>query len=91
LAQKLSGDALSASAKAELHAGIAAGAVPKLENLRQDWSRMSTQNARLAYNLALFAVDTMLEQYANYGLRNMIHNPALLGQATAGVDKALGL
>lgn len=91
LAQKLSGDALGPATHAELMQRIAAGGIPKLENLQQDWSRLSAQNARLAYSLALLAVDTLMDQYANYGLRNILHNSAMLAQVTAGVDKALGL
>jgi len=90
LAQKLSGDTLSAAARADLQDKIRDGAVPKLENLGQNWSHMNAQNARLAYNLALAAADALLENYANAGLRNMLRNPEMLTPATAGVDKALG-
>jgi len=90
LAQKLSGDTLSAAARADLQDKIRDGAIPKLENLGQNWSHMNAQNARLAYNLALAAADALVENYANVGLRNMLRNPEMLGPATAGVDKALG-
>ncbi len=90
LAQKLSGDTLSAAARADLQDKIRDGAIPRLENLGQNWSRMSAQNARLAYNLALAAADALVENYANAGLRNMLRNPEMLGPATEGVDKALG-
>jgi len=91
LAQKLSGAVLSAVAREELTAAIRRGAVPKLENLGQNWSRMSAQNARLAYNLALAAADTLVDNYAAYGLQNLLRNPEMLQQATAQIDKALGL
>lgn len=90
LAQQLSGDTLSAGARAEMRDRIRDGAIPKLEDLGADWSRMSPQNARLAYNLALAAADALAENYASYGLRNLLRNPGMLRSVTAGVDKALG-
>jgi hypothetical protein len=90
LAQKLSGDTLSASVRADLRDKIRGGAIPKLENMGQNWSRLNAQNARLAYNLALAAADALVEDYANAGLRNMLRNPEMLTSATAGVDRALG-
>lgn len=91
LAQKLSGAVLSSIARDELRTAIRSGAIPKLENLGQNWSRMSAQNARLAYNLALAATDTLVDDYAAYGLRNLLRNPDMLQQATAQIDKTLGL
>lgn len=91
LAQKLSGDTLSAQALAELRRSIASGAVPKLENLGQNWSGLSEKSARLAYNLSLAAADALVENYSNYGIPNLLRNPGMLRQVTSGVDKALGL
>lgn len=91
LAQKLSGDTLSAAARQELQEKVRAGALPRLEKMGQDWSHLSGEHARLAYNLALAAADVLAENYANYGLRNVLRNPELLQHVTAGIDKALGL
>jgi hypothetical protein len=91
LAQKLSGDALSSGARQQLRSVIGSGAVPKLENISQNWSSMSAENARIAYNLALAAADALFENYASYGIRNLLHNPQMLQQITSGLDKALGL
>jgi hypothetical protein len=91
LAQKLSGDTLSRIAKQELEERIRAGTLPKLEKMGQDWSHLSGEHARLAYNLALAAADVLVENYSNYGLRNVVRNPEMLQQVTAGIDKALGL
>jgi hypothetical protein len=91
LAQRLSGDSLSQAARQQLRSVIGSGAVPKLENISQNWSQMSPEHARLAYNLALFAADVLFENYANYGIRNLLHNPQMLQQITPGLDKALGL
>ena len=91
LAQKLSGDTLSATALGELQDKIRAGALPKLEKMGQDWSHLSGEHARLAYNLSLAAVDVLVANYANYGLRNVLRSPELLQQVTVGIDKTLGL
>ena len=91
LAQKLSGDILSEPARRELQASIRAGTVPKLDNMGQNWSRMSAEHARLAYNLALAAAEAILAGYANYGLWNIVHNPQILRQITPALDKSLGL
>ncbi len=91
LAQKLSGDTLSSAARQDLRVRIGAGSLPKLENIGQNWSRLNPENARAAYALALAAADALVDNYANYGLRNILRNPGLLLQVTAEIDKTLGL
>ena len=77
LAQKLSGDTLPAAARGQPGSG-ATHAIRKLENLRQDWSRMNTQNALAAYSLALAAADALYDNYASYGIRNILSDPETL-------------
>ncbi len=91
LAQKLSGDTLPAAVREQLRQLAQTHAIPKLENLRQDWSRMSTQNALAAYSLALAAADALYDNYASYGIRNILANPATLPRITADLDSKLGL
>jgi len=91
LAQKLSGDTLPASVREQLRHLAETHAIPKLENLRQNWSRMSPQNAQAAYNLALAAADALYDSFANYGIRNILNNPASLPAITAELDVKLGL
>ncbi len=91
LAQRLSGDALSPAVLDRLHRLAQAHQIPSLENLRQDWSRLSTENARLAYDLALEAVNSLYENYSAYGIRNILNNPSSFNQITADLDKKLGL
>lgn len=91
LAQKLSGDTLPASVRDQLRQLAQTHAIPKLENLRQNWSRMSTQNALAAYNLALAAADALYDNYASYGIRNILTNPDTLPRITADLDAKLGL
>jgi hypothetical protein len=91
LAQKLSGDSLAPASAATLRQMAAEHTLPRLENIGQSWSRMSSQHARVAYSLALAAVDAMLERYANYGIRNILNNPGQLPAITADLDRILGL
>jgi hypothetical protein len=91
LAQKLSGDTLPANVREQLRQLAETHAIPKLENLQQNWSRMSTQNARAAYSLALAAADALYDNYASYGIRNILANPASLPRITAALDAKLGL
>ena len=91
LAQKFSGEVLAPEARAELRRLAEAHQIPKLEGLAQNWSRLNTGNARIAYSLALAAVDQLFESYASTGIRNVLNNPDRLGQVTAELDKRLGL
>src|ERR1700722_7328341 len=91
LAQKLSGDTLPTAVREQLRQLAGAHPIPKLENLRQDWSRMSTQNAFAAYSLALAAADALYDNYASYGIRNILVNPETLPRITADLDAKLGL
>jgi tetratricopeptide (TPR) repeat protein len=91
LAQKLSGDTLPANVRQQLRQLAQTHAVPRLENLQQNWSRMSTQNAVAAYSLALAAADALYDDYASYGIRNVLTNPDTLPRITADLDAKLGL
>jgi len=90
LAQKLSGDALQPAVRQQLRQLAAAHAIPRLENLGQDWSGMTKQNAVAAYSLALDAADALYDSYANYGIRNVLNNPSTLPRITADLDQKLG-
>jgi tetratricopeptide (TPR) repeat protein len=91
LAQKLSGDQLSTTSRNQLHQLAAAKQIPRLEDLHQDWSQLSIDNARLAYNLALAAADALYENYSSSGIRNVVNNPQRLAEVTADLDRKLGL
>jgi len=90
LAQKLSGDTLPAATREQLRRLAQAHRVPRLEELRHGWSGLSIENARLAYNMALAAADALYDNYANYGIRNILNNPDTLARITADLDKKLG-
>jgi hypothetical protein len=85
------GEALAPAVRAKLTAMAAEGKLPKLENLRQDWSRLDGEHATLAYALALAAVERMYENYGNDGVRNLMRNPERLPATSAYLDKQLGL
>lgn len=91
LAQKLSGDTLSAAMKQKLAEFAQNRKLPRLENLGQDWSRLDTEHATLAYALALDGIETFYENYAGYGIANLLRNPDKLAAITADLDKRLGL
>ena len=91
MAQKLSGQTLAPASRAELEQLAKAGQLPKLESLRQGWSGLDTQHARLAYSLALEAVDALYENFGNDGVRNLMRNPERLAIISAELDKRLGL
>jgi hypothetical protein len=91
LAQRLSGDALAPAVRAKLTAMAAEGKLPRLENLRQDWSRLDSEHATLAYALALAAAELLYESYGNDGVRNLMRNPERLPAISASLDKQLGL
>jgi tetratricopeptide (TPR) repeat protein len=91
LAQKLTGDTLSTAARDRLRELAEAHQIPRLEDLRQNWSLLSTANARIAYNLALAAADALYNDFSSYGIRNVVTNPQILQQVTAEIDKKLGL
>jgi tetratricopeptide (TPR) repeat protein len=90
LAQKLSGDTLPPSIREQLRQLAAAHTIPRLENLGQDWSRLTKQNAVFAYSLALSAADALYDNYVNYGIRNVLRNPDRLPGITADLDQKLG-
>ncbi|HEV1283932.1 MAG TPA: hypothetical protein VNU44_01425 [Bryobacteraceae bacterium] len=91
LAQKFSGDVLSPAIRAKLEKMAKDGKLPKLENLHQDWSRMDTDHAVAAYAMSLAAVELFYENYAAYGVRNLVNNPDKLASITSDLDRRLGL
>jgi hypothetical protein len=91
MAQKLSGETLPPQARAQLAELAKAGQLPKLEALRRGWSGLDTQSARVAYSLALEAVDALYDNFGTDGVRNLMRNPERLPAISAELDKRLGL
>ena len=91
VAQKLSGDTLNAVQQKKLAELARYGKLPRLSNLKQDWSRMDAQHAAEAYALSLAAVELLWSDSGAAGVRNLLRNPDRLPQATAELDRRLGL
>jgi hypothetical protein len=91
MAQKLSGETLPPQARAQLAEMAKAGQLPKLEALRRGWSGLDSQSARVAYSLALEAVDALYDNFGTDGVRNLMRNPERLAAVSAELDKRLGL
>lgn len=91
LAQKLSGDAVTPALRRKLALWTKEGKLPRLSNLRQDWSRLDAEHAAAAYGLSLEAVELYYTDFGLDGIRNLLHNPERLPQVTADLDKRLGL
>lgn len=90
-AQKLSGDRLQPAIQARLKEMAKQGQLPRLEDLKQDWSRLDNDHAQLAYALALAAADALFENYHSDGIRNLMRSPDRLPAISSELDKLLGL
>ena len=90
LAQKLSGRHAHAADSRSHYCDGEGETAPETEQLGQDWSRLDTEHARIAYAMSLAAVEMFYREYAQYGLGNLIRNPERLAQVTAELDKKLG-
>ena len=91
IAQKLSGDSLTPAQMKQITGWVRDGKLPRLSNLRQDWSRLDTAHATVAYALSLAAVELLWKDSGDDGVRNLLRNPDRLPQVTAELDQKLGL
>ena len=91
IAQKLSGDSLSPAQMKKITSWVHEGKLPRLSNLRQDWSRLDADHAAVAYALSLAAVELLWQDSGDDGVRNLLRNPDRLPQVTAELDRKLGL
>ena len=93
LAQKLSGEALPPAVRKKLATMATEGKLPRLENLRQDWSRLDSEHATAGVRLLALAAAgrSMYETYGNDGVRNLMRDPERLPAISAYLDKQLGL
>jgi hypothetical protein len=89
LAQRLSGESPTQTDLAAIKMMAKSGQLPSLKNLSQTWSRLSAQHARVAYATALVAAGHLYDLYGADGVRNLLHNPAMLGQVTTDLDNRL--
>ena len=89
LAQRMSGDTLSPAETRQLKTALRAGSMPRIERLSQDWMHLSDRHAAQAYGLALAAVETFYQDYAQLGIRNLLNNPDLLPQIVGHLNRKL--
>jgi hypothetical protein len=91
VAQYMSGQTLPPAERDKIAALARSGQLPSLAKLDGDWSGLSTANARVAYAVALRAVEIFQQDFSAYGLRNLLRNPEQLPKYAAEIDKRLGL
>ncbi|HWZ33788.1 MAG TPA: hypothetical protein VNX18_20755 [Bryobacteraceae bacterium] len=91
LAQKLSGDRLRPAVSQEIAQMAREHKLPKLENIGQDWSRLDSDHALIAYGLSLAAVEALYDNFHADGVGNLLRSPERLAGITAELDKRLGL
>jgi hypothetical protein len=89
MAQKLSGDTLSPSTRAQLLQLARDNRLPRLSQLGQNWSRLNSEQAQLAYQIALLAAETLYSGYGTDGVRNLMRNPDRLRDVTADIERRL--
>jgi len=91
LAQEMSGDRVTPALQRTLEDWAREKKLPRLENLRQDWSRLDTEHALAAYALSLEAVEMIDQVYGAEGIGNLLRNPQRLPEIQVDLDKRLGL
>ncbi len=91
VAQYVAGEETDAQTRAALDELAGRKALPRLSELGQNWGRLNAASARVAYALALRAIEVFEHDMSGYGLRNLVHNPDRLPQMTAEIERRLGL
>ncbi len=91
VAQYMSGQTLSAGDREQIATLAKAKQLPSLTKLGGDWSGLDSSSARMAYGIALRAVEIFNQDFGGYGLRNLLRNPEKLASYTSELDRRLGL
>ena len=91
IAQKLSGESLTPALRQQIAQMVRDGKLPSLNRLADGWGSLNTEQARLAYALALRAVEIFEQDMSAIGFRNLMKNPERLPRITAELDKLLGM
>ena len=89
LAQKFSGSQLSPEDRKLLEQLGRQEQLPSLELLTGRWAAMNTNQAAVAYKIALAAVSIFLDERRHLGVRNLMNNPQRLPEVTAFLDRRL--
>ncbi|MEI9815014.1 MAG: hypothetical protein WDO18_21260 [Acidobacteriota bacterium] len=91
IAQYISGQTLPAADRDQITQLARAHKLPALAKLDGDWSTMDAGSARVAYNLALRAIEIFQQDFGAYGLRNLLKNPDKLPYYAGEIDRRFGL
>ena len=62
---------------------------PSLQLFTGRWAAMNTNQAAVAYKIALAAVSIFLDERRHLGVRNLMNNPQTLPEITAFLDRRL--
>ena len=85
LAQRISGDQLTPSAREQLRQLAQAHRLPRLSDLGPGWFTMREPDAAVAYNISLAAVNTLVDRHAG-DIRSILLDPEQLLQVTLDLD-----
>jgi len=91
IAQRLSGDSLTPADRTQLARMAKEKQLPTLEQLGNGWGGLDARDARLAYAMALRAIEIFEQDMSAIGYRNLMRSPEKLPQITAELDRLLGL
>jgi hypothetical protein len=89
LAQRLSGEPAPPGIREAIKQLAKEGKLPNLGGLGQTWGNKSPAEAQFAYGMARTAVDLFYQYHAEFGVRNLMNNPAALPGITADLDRRL--
>jgi hypothetical protein len=89
LAQRLSGEPEMPGIREAIKQLAKLDKLPKLAGLGQTWGNKSAAEAQLAYGIARTAVDLFYQYHAEFGVRNLMKNPAALPGITDDLDRRL--
>jgi hypothetical protein len=89
LAQRLSGEQAQPGIRETIKQLAKLEKLPKLAGLGQTWSGKSAADAQLAYGMARTAVDLFYQYHAEFGVRNLMNNPAALPGIAEDLDRRL--
>ncbi len=89
LAQKLSGEQISADWRRSLRQELAAGRLPGLEKLSGRWGQLNSDQARTAYAYALWAIDLWMEADGGESVRQFLKHPERAEALTDRLNQAL--
>jgi tetratricopeptide (TPR) repeat protein len=89
LAQRLSGEPALPQVREAIKQLAKEGKLPKLAGLGQTWGNKSAAEAQFAYGMARAAVDLFYQYHAEFGVRNLMNNPAALPGITEDLDRQL--